>query len=64
MLTNIDSAFALVCAQGAVYCQQVAQIHELDSSAGAANDAYSVADTLLQRIAASGLSCTDFQSKN
>ena len=64
MLTNIDSALALVCAQVAVYCQQVAYIHELDSPAGATNDACRVAGTLLQRIAASGLICTDYQSKN
>ena len=47
-----------------MHCQQVAQIHELGVPADAANEAYRVADMLLQRTAASGLSCTDFQSKN
>ena len=60
---EFDSSLALVCAQVAVYRQQVEQIHELGAPAGAANDAYRGVDTLLQRIAASGLSCTDFQSK-
>ena len=64
MLANFDSSLALVCAQVAVYRQQVEQIHGLGAPAGAANDAYRGVDTLLQRIAASGLSCTDFQSKN
>ena len=63
MLANFDSSLALVCAQVAVYRQQVEQIHGLGAPAGAANDAYRGVDTLLQRIAASGLSCTDFQSK-
>ena len=60
---EFDSALALVCTQAAVHCQQVAQIHELGVPADAANEAYRVADTLLQRTAASGLSCTDFRSK-
>ena len=63
MLANFDSSLALVCAQVAVYRQQVEQIHGLGTPAGAANDAYRGVDTLLQRIAANGLSCTDFQSK-
>ena len=52
-----------MCAQVAVYRQKVEQIHGLGAPAGAANDAYRGVGTLLQRIAASGLSCTDFQSK-
>ena len=60
---EFDSALALVCTQAAVHCQQVAQIHELGVPADAANEAYRVADMLLQRTAASGLSCTDFRSK-